>query len=96
MTSNISPSPQRSENMRAIKGKDTAPELAVRHLLFKLGYRYRLHVRNLPGVPDIVFKGRRKIIFVHGCFWHQHTGCREGRLPRSNEGYWKPKLVDLT
>ena len=60
--------------MRAIRGKDTTPELTVRRLLFKLGYRYRLHVRHLPGTPDLVFEGRRKAIFVHGCFWHQHAG----------------------
>lgn len=87
----ISPE-RRSTNMRNIRSKNTAPELVLRRLLYKLGYRYRLHGRHLPGRPDIVFSGRRKIIYVHGCFWHQHSGCREGRLPSSRLEYWEPKL----
>lgn len=79
--------------MRAIRSKDTAPEMVVRRLLHGMGYRYRLHRRDLPGKPDIVFGSRRKAIFVHGCFWHQHSGCREGRPPRSNAEYWEPKLA---
>ena len=82
----------RSENMRRIRSKDTAPELAVRRLLHALGYRYRLHRKDLPGKPDIVFPGRRKVIFVHGCFWHPHENCRISHAPKTNQGYWLPKL----
>jgi|SRR5579875_1245003 len=87
----ISPE-RRSANMRAIRSKDMAPELAVRSLAHKLGYRFRLHRKDLPGKPDLVFGPRRKVIFVHGCFWHQHPACREGRVPSSRVGYWAPKL----
>jgi DNA mismatch endonuclease (patch repair protein) len=82
----------RSENMRAIKGRDTGPEMAVRKLLFGAGYRYRLHAADLPGKPDLVFRGRRKAIFVHGCFWHGHA-CRRGNRPRSNQEYWSAKIA---
>ena len=82
----------RSQNMAAIKSKDTLPELTVRRLIHRLGYRYRLHKRNLPGKPDLVFGPRRKVIFVRGCFWHQHTDCRDGRAPKSNTSYWHAKL----
>lgn len=82
----------RSENMRRIRSKDTAPEMAVRRLVHGMGYRYRLHRRDVPGKPDMVFPGRHKVIFIHGCFWHQHTACREGRPPKSNTAYWLPKL----
>lgn len=82
----------RSENMRRIRSKDTVPEIAIRRLVYGLGYRYRLHRKDIPGKPDLVFLGRRKVIFVHGCFWHQHPACREGRLPKSNAAYWRPKL----
>jgi len=68
------------------------PELAVRRIVHQLGYRYRLHRKDLPGKPDLVFGPRRKVIFVHGCFWHQHPECQEGRVPVSNENYWGPKL----
>lgn len=86
---------RRSENMRRIKGKGTKPERVVRQLAHGLGYRYRLHRRDLPGKPDLVFPGRSKIIFVHGCFWHQHRsdGCRHGRLPASKQEYWAAKLA---
>jgi DNA mismatch endonuclease, patch repair protein len=84
---------RRSENMRRIRSADMKPEMVVRQLVYKMGFRYRLHRKELPGKPDIVFAGRRKIIFVHGCFWHQHPECREGRLPGSNAGYWQPKLA---
>jgi len=87
----ISPA-QRSANMRRIHSVDTAPELAIRRLIHRLGYRFRLHRKDLPGRPDIVFSGRRKVIFVHGCFWHQHSKCREGRMPDSRPEYWLPKL----
>lgn len=83
----------RSENMRRIRSKDTVPEMAVRRLVHGMGYRYRLHRRDIPGKPDLAFPSRRKVIFIHGCFWHQHPGCREGRPPRSNSAYWLPKLA---
>ena len=82
----------RSENMRRIKSRDTGPEIAVRKLLYSLGYRYRLNRKALPGKPDIVFAKRRKVIFVHGCFWHAH-GCRMSHSPRTNLAYWSPKLA---
>lgn len=77
--------------MSKIKGKDTSPELTVRKLVYSLGYRYRLHDKKLPGKPDLVFRGRKKVIFVHGCFWHYHN-CKKGKPPKSNESYWLPKL----
>jgi DNA mismatch endonuclease (patch repair protein) len=82
----------RSETMRRIRSADTVPELRVRRLLWHLGYRYRLHDKRLPGKPDIVFWGRKKVVFVHGCFWHQHEGCTDAALPKSNAQYWHPKL----
>ena len=82
----------RSENMRRIRSKDTAPELRLRKLVYSLGYRYRLHVRSLPGCPDLAFAGRKKVIFVHGCFWHQHERCRGAHVPKSRLSYWQPKL----
>lgn len=78
--------------MRRIGSKDTNPEMVVRRLLHGLGYRYRLRGAKLPGRPDIVLAARRRVIFVHGCFWHQHIECREGRVPWSNVDYWAPKL----
>lgn len=81
----------RSENMRAIRSKDMRPELAVRSLVHRLGYRFRLHRNDLPGKPDLVFGPRRKVIFVHGCFWHSH-GCKLSHTPKSNPAYWGPKL----
>lgn len=81
----------RSANMRAIRSKDMRPELAVRRLVHKLGYRFRLHRRDLPGKPDLVFSRRRKVIFVHGCFWHSHN-CKAAHIPKSNLDYWVPKL----
>jgi DNA mismatch endonuclease (patch repair protein) len=85
---------QRSERMGRIKGRDTGPEMVVRRLLHRLGYRYRLHARDLPGRPDIVFRSRRVAIFVHGCFWHRHPNpeCRLARLPKSRLDFWLPKL----
>lgn len=83
---------RRSEIMSRIRSTDTQPELLVRRLLHGLGYRYVLHRRDLPGAPDLVFPARRKIIFVHGCFWHQHAGCADGRIPKSRADYWVPKL----
>ncbi len=81
----------RSENMRAIRNKDTLPEKAVRSLIHRLGYRFRLHRQDLPGKPDLVFPSRRKVIFVHGCFWHSHA-CKDGLIPKSNLDFWLPKL----
>lgn len=77
--------------MRRITGKNTTPELMVRRVLSQHGFRYRLHRAELPGKPDIVFVSWRKVIFVHGCFWHAHS-CRVAHKPRTNEGYWSPKL----
>jgi DNA mismatch endonuclease, patch repair protein len=71
---------------------DTRPEMQVRRLLHRLGYRYVLYRRDLPGVPDLVFPSRRKIVFIQGCFWQQHKGCIDGRIPKSRVAYWKPKL----
>ncbi|MFW6114303.1 MAG: very short patch repair endonuclease [bacterium] len=85
---------QRSERMSRVKSKDTKPEVRVRRLVHGLGYRYRLHGRKLPGCPDLVFAGRRKVIFVHGCFWHRHPGCGNTRLPKSKLGFWKSKLEE--
>ncbi|MDQ8698169.1 very short patch repair endonuclease [Hyphomicrobium sp. LHD-15] len=82
---------QRSELMSRIRGKDTRPELLVRRLAHSLGYRYRLHGSKLPGRPDLVFASRRKIILVHGCFWHGHT-CKRGAPPATNRGFWTAKL----
>ena len=84
---------QRSRIMRAVRGKDTAPELAVRRLLHAAGYRYRLHGADLPGRPDLVFRGRRKAVFVHGCFWHGHNCARGARAPKANADYWRAKIV---
>src|SRR5580658_6387243 len=83
---------ERSVRMAKIRNKDTVPELRVRQLVHLLGYRFRLHRNDLPGRPDLVFPSRKKVIFVHGCFWHQHGECREGRVPGSRLEYWGPKL----
>jgi DNA mismatch endonuclease (patch repair protein) len=83
----------RSEIMRRVKGRDTAPEKTVRSLLHRLGYRFRLHRADLPGRPDIALPGRRAAIFVHGCFWHGHDCARGARLPKTNAGYWTAKIA---
>jgi len=84
---------QRSFNMSRIRGKNTSPEMRVRTLLHSLGYRYRLHVRNLPGCPDIVLRKHKAVIFVHGCFWHMHK-CRFGNVtPRTNADFWQQKRM---
>lgn len=85
-------SERRSEIMSNIRSKDTTPELAVRRLVFGMGYRYRLHVARLPGKPDIVMAGRKKIIEVRGCFWHGHQGCPDGRIPKTRPEYWGAKI----
>lgn len=78
--------------MRSVRSKDTKPEMLVRSQLHRLGFRYRLHDKTLPGSPDLVFKSKRKVIFVHGCFWHQHVSCRHGHAPKTRLEYWLPKL----
>jgi DNA mismatch endonuclease (patch repair protein) len=83
----------RTAQMRSIRKSDTRPELMVRRLAHALGFRFRLHRRDLPGTPDLVFAIRRKVILVHGCFWHQHPGCRLARQPRSRPDYWPAKLA---
>lgn len=83
---------ERSRIMSRVKMKDTRPEMLVRRLLHGVGYRYRLHGAKLPGKPDLVFSSRRKVIFVHGCFWHRHDDCVLSRLPKSNQDLWRIKL----
>lgn len=91
MVDRLSPE-RRSALMSKVRGKDTTPELSVRRLLHRLGYRYRLHARKLPGKPDIVFANRKKVIFVHGCFWHRHPGCPKASTPKSRTAYWIGKF----
>ena len=86
----------RRRNMAAIKGRHTRTELALRRLLHGMGYRYRLHVRGLPGRPDLVFPARRKAIFIHGCFWHRHAGCPNAVLPKARADWWAAKLAGNT
>jgi DNA mismatch endonuclease, patch repair protein len=81
---------ERSERMSLVRSKDTKPEMLVRKMVHGMGFRYRLHVSDLPGKPDLVFPHLRKTIFVHGCFWHQHPGC--GRQPKTRKGFWLSKL----
>ncbi|MGZ9257325.1 MAG: very short patch repair endonuclease [Candidatus Binatia bacterium] len=85
---------QRSERMGRVRGKDTRPELVVRRIVHGMGFRYRLHRRNLPGSPDLVFARRKKVIFIHGCYWHRHPdpACKLARLPKSRLDFWRPKL----
>lgn len=85
--------PTRSEIMRAVLSKDTSPELIVRRLLHGAGFRYRLHRKDLPGSPDIVFPSRRKAILIHGCFWHRHDCARGARTPKTNVDYWREKIA---
>ncbi len=85
-------SPQRSAIMRAVKGKDTKTEIAVRRVLHSLGFRFRLQRRDLPGCPDIVLPGRRLAIFVHGCFWHRHADCRKTTTPKTRREFWTAKF----
>lgn len=82
----------RSRNMAAIRGRDTSPELKVRRLLHRLGYRFRLHRRDLPGSPDIVLPRHKTVVFVHGCFWHRHPGCRYATTPKTREEFWSRKF----
>ncbi|MFW5837719.1 MAG: very short patch repair endonuclease [Desulfovibrionaceae bacterium] len=83
---------KRSRVMRRVKSEGTRPEMIVRRLLHGLGYRYRLHRADLPGKPDLVFQSRKKVIFVHGCFWHWHHCPRGQRMPKSNTEYWRAKI----
>lgn len=85
---------RRRYNMQRIRSEDTSPELTVRRMIHRAGIRYRLHRKDLPGRPDLVFGTRRKVIFVHGCFWHQHPSrsCADSRLPKTRREYWEPKL----
>jgi DNA mismatch endonuclease (patch repair protein) len=82
----------RSRMMSRIRGRDTKPELVIRKAAHALGFRFRLHRRELPGSPDLVFPGRRKVIFVHGCYWHRHAGCRYAYSPKSNTEFWHAKF----
>lgn len=93
MNDNLSPL-ERSARMARVRGKDTKPELRVRRMVHRMGYRYRLHLSSLPGSPDLVFGPRRKVVFVHGCFWHRHAApdCKLARLPKSRLDFWLPKL----
>ena len=89
MTDNLSPD-KRSKIMRAVKSRDTWPEVTIRRALHAAGYRFRLHSAALPGKPDIIFPSRKKAVFVHGCFWHVHSGCAASHIPGS--AFWKEKL----
>ena len=93
MIDTLTPS-ARSERMGRVRGRDTKPEMVVRRLIHGMGYRYRLQARDLPGRPDIVFRKRKKAIFVHGCFWHRHPdpSCKLARLPKTRLDFWLPKL----
>lgn len=93
MADTLTPS-ARSERMGRVRGRDTKPEMVVRRLIHGMGYRYRLQARDLPGRPDIVFRKRKKAIFVHGCFWHRHPdpSCKLARLPKTRLDFWLPKL----
>jgi DNA mismatch endonuclease (patch repair protein) len=90
-TDNLTPE-QRKNTMKRVRSQDTKPEMQVRRIVHAMGYRYRLHRRDLPGRPDLVFAGKRKVIFVHGCFWHGHDCPRGKRRPQTNGGYWVKKL----
>jgi DNA mismatch endonuclease (patch repair protein) len=93
VTTDVFTPEKRSAVMRRVKGRDTAPELKVRKLLWRLGARYRLHRKDLPGKPDIVLAGRKLAIFVHGCFWHGHDCARGARVPKANHDYWLGKIA---
>jgi DNA mismatch endonuclease, patch repair protein len=83
---------ERSERMSRIFGKNSSPEMKLRRMVHSSGFRYRLHVKNLPGKPDLVFPKRRAVLFMHGCFWHRHEGCKLARLPKSRVDFWTKKL----
>ena len=92
MVDNLSPA-DRGRLMGRVRSKDTKPELAVRRIAHRLGYRFRLHRRDLPGSPDLVFPSRKKVIFVHGCYCHRHN-CKKATTPRTNVNFWQKKFVD--
>ena len=92
--SDIMPPDRRSQLMARVGSRDTKPELAVRKVAHRLGFRFRLHRSDLPGRPDIVFPRLRKVLFVHGCFWHQHPGCYRASLPKTNTDFWQTKLAN--
>ena len=98
MTKSMKPvniiSDQRSRNMSAIESKNTKPEIAVRKMLHALGYRFRLHRKDLPGSPDIVLSKYKTVIFVHGCFWHRHENCKYATTPKTRESFWNKKFED--
>ena len=83
----------RSYNMSRIRAKDTKPEVIFRKLLFSMGYRYRLHANDIVGKPDVVFRAKRKVIFINGCFWHRHKGCKFATIPKSNTDFWEQKFI---
>lgn len=83
---------ERSERMSRIRGKGSASEMRLRRLIHSMGYRYRLHIRTLPGTPDLVFPSRKAVIFMHGCFWHRHKGCHLARMPKSRVAFWTEKF----
>jgi len=83
---------KRSRIMSRVKGRNTKPEILVRSMIHRMGYRFRLHRRDLPGNPDIVLPRHKKVVFVHGCFWHGHKGCKRSARPSSNKAFWKKKL----
>ncbi len=78
--------------MGRVRSRHTKPEMTIRRMVHAMGYRYRLHAKDLPGKPDLVFRARKKVVFVHGCFWHRHAGCALARLPKSRQEFWFPKL----
>jgi DNA mismatch endonuclease, patch repair protein len=83
---------RRSRLMSRVRGKDTTPELVVRRAAHSLGLRFRLHRKDLPGTPDLVFPGRKAVVFVHGCFWHRHEGCKKATAPKSRQDFWQAKF----
>jgi DNA mismatch endonuclease (patch repair protein) len=85
---------KRGDIMAHVKAIDSTPELTVRRMLHRLGYRYRLYPKNLPGKPDIVLPKYKSVIFVHGCFWHHHKGCRKSKFPETNVDFWRKKILD--
>lgn len=91
MIDSVTPA-RRSEIMGRVRSRDTKPEIMVRRMIHGMGYRYRLYAKDLPGRPDLTFRSRRKVIFVHGCFWHRHPKCALARLPKSRKTFWLPKL----
>jgi DNA mismatch endonuclease, patch repair protein len=95
MTDRLTPE-RRSWNMSRIKGRDTGPEKRVRSILHRLGFRFTLRRKGLPGKPDVVMPARRTVVFIHGCFWHQHKGCRNAVLPKTRADFWLAKLTGNT